>query len=436
MISDILPRFGKIAIVDNKHQEVEIVEQLLAKHGASYVFYDYNKLIADSEIYRISGIRLLFLDIRLEEGNEEPKNMYSVLASTVETIVGTNNGPYIIVLWTNEYQQKDEVKNYLFERLHDDETTKPTYICALDKKDFSSNPDLLFEKIKEEMDHNRPLEFLSFVEGMTMDIPNSLSNMLLQSAKSGEDIKSINKLLMLLASVESTEGIDEVRATKNILYVISELVKDRYMEIVSNDDFIKKVSEYIDIIPNFDPNNVQVDLRARINTAFNVNLYGAETDRISGKVYKTNQIDDISAFDKSTFGKIGKQTRINNRVDIHHELVKVDITPGCDYAQDKAMVSTYVYGYLIYIDKVDNNGNKEWISFKNGTISNVESVYFTPCFMNGDDLCLLLVNTKWIRFEKIVSDQKNYLFRLNDALTSDIRKTAADNIARVGIPCV
>ena len=40
MTSNVLPRFGKVAIVDNKHQEVEVVEQLLTANGIPYVYYD------------------------------------------------------------------------------------------------------------------------------------------------------------------------------------------------------------------------------------------------------------------------------------------------------------------------------------------------------------------------------------------------------------
>ena len=65
MRSTVLPRFGKVAIVDNKHQEVEAVEQLLTANGIPYVYYDYGKLINESEINKIDGIRLVFLDIRL-----------------------------------------------------------------------------------------------------------------------------------------------------------------------------------------------------------------------------------------------------------------------------------------------------------------------------------------------------------------------------------
>lgn len=441
MTSNVLPRFGKVAIVDNKHQEVEVVEQLLTANGIPCVYYDYGKLINEGEINKIDGIRLVFLDIRLEDGNEEAKNIYSVLASTIETIIGVNNGPYTIVLWTNEYQLKDEVEDFLMKRLSDEDTTRPTYICALDKKDFLEKPESLFGRVNDELNKNRPLEFLTTLESMTMEIPLSLLKMLLYETGNGIDPSSINKLLMLLASVESTDEIDNVKATKNILSVIADLVKDRYLDLTSNNNRISELAEYMDVLPTFDPNNVSIEVKARLNTAFNINTHGSENEKLPGKVYKTNQIDDLDSFDKSTFGKKGKQlvlTKKDKKVVVVYDLIKVDITPGCDYAQDKAFISTYAYGYLIHIYKFeDEKGNKEWLEWKYaGMISDAGGVYFTPYFLNGDELCMLLVNTKWIRFEKYEVNEDNYLFRLNDSLTSDIRKSASDNIARVGIPCV
>lgn len=204
----------------------------------------------------------------------------------------------------------------------------------------------------------------------------------------------------------------------------------------------KDVGKYMDFKKRtFDPNNVSIEVKARLNTAFNINTHGSENEKLPGKVYKTNQIDDLDSFDKSTFGKKGKQlvlTKKDKKVVVVYDLIKVDITPGCDYAQDKAFISTYAYGYLIHIYKFeDEKGNKEWLEWKYaGMISDAGGVYFTPYFLNGDELCMLLVNTKWIRFEKYEVNEDNYLFRLNDSLTSDIRKSASDNIARVGIPCV
>lgn len=140
-----------------------------------------------------------------------------------------------------------------------------------------------------------------------MEIPLSLLKMLLYETGNGIDPSSINKLLMLLASVESTDEIDNVKATKNILSVIADLVKDRYLDLTSNNNRISELAEYMDVLPTFDPNNVSIEVKARLNTAFNINTHGSENEKLPGKVYKTNQIDDLDSFDKSTFGK-----KVNN----------------------------------------------------------------------------------------------------------------------------
>ena len=296
-------------VIDNPKDNffTDVTEVVKFINAIPYVYYDYGKLINEAEINKIDGIRLVFLDIRLEDGNEEAKNIYSVLASTIETIIGVNNGPYTIVLWTNEYQLKDEVEDFLMKRLSDEDTTRPTYICALDKKDFLEKPESLFGRVNDELNKNRPLEFLTTLESMTMEIPLSLLKMLLYETGNGIDPSSINKLLMLLASVESTDEIDNVKATKNILSVIADLVKDRYLDLTSNNNRISELAEYMDVLPTFDPNNVSIEVKARLNTAFNINTHGSENEKLPGKVYKTNQIDDLDSFDKSTFGK-----KVNN----------------------------------------------------------------------------------------------------------------------------
>lgn len=440
MSKNIFPKHGKIIIIDNKREEVKLVEQLLTKNGIPYIYYDFDELMSfKDEIKKVDGIRLVFLDIRLQDGNEGETNINSVLANTIESVIGVENGPYTIVLWTNEFHLKDKVETYLLNNLKDDETTKPTYVCALDKKDFNEDQTTLFNEVSKELDKNKPLEFLTALETLTMEVPSNLLNMILQVAKNGQDANYINKLLMLLASVESKEDLDSVKATKNILTVISYLVKDRYMHLVSDDDYIKKVSNFFEIIHDQKSLDISVEVKAKINSAFNLNTYGNETDKMPGKVYKINGIEDLVAFEKSTFGKDKPDSvkKNNKTANIHPELIKVDITPYCDYAQDKAHVSTYVYGYLIYIDKVnEKNENQKWYDLDYSKLSNKPSVYSTPCFINNDKLFILLINTKWIKYEEYKVDKDNYLFRLNEALTCDIRKTAADNLARVGIPSV
>ena len=116
MIQKIFPSYGKVLIVDDKYEEVLPIQNILAENGVPYIFYDYNTM-RDKKITKIDAVRIVFLDIRLEDGIQGAKNIASVLVSVLENIVQEKNGPYIIVLWTNEIALKDEVEEYMMSYL-------------------------------------------------------------------------------------------------------------------------------------------------------------------------------------------------------------------------------------------------------------------------------------------------------------------------------
>lgn len=86
MVENVFPCFGRVAIVDDKREEVRQIQNILAEKGVPYIFYDYQDM-HELEINKVDGIRILFLDIRLEDGTSEEKNLLTVLASTVERII-------------------------------------------------------------------------------------------------------------------------------------------------------------------------------------------------------------------------------------------------------------------------------------------------------------------------------------------------------------
>ena len=123
----VFPQYGRVAIVDDNYEEVRVIQNILAENGVPYIFYDYQTM-QEVDIVQVEGIRLLFLDIRLEDGLSSEMNTLTVLASAVEKVIPANNGPYYIILWTNEAQMKNKVIEFLNERLEDNVTTKPVMI--------------------------------------------------------------------------------------------------------------------------------------------------------------------------------------------------------------------------------------------------------------------------------------------------------------------
>ena len=164
MMQRILPAYGKILIIDDNYKEVVPIQNILAENGIPYIFYDYS-ILKEVDIRKIEAVRMVFLDIRLEDGIQGAKNIATVLATVIEKVIEKENGPYSIVLWTNEIALKDEIQEYLLSYLSTEETTLPTYICALDKKEFVSTPQkTLIESLSTQLEGQNMMNFLTVWE--------------------------------------------------------------------------------------------------------------------------------------------------------------------------------------------------------------------------------------------------------------------------------
>ena len=90
MIQKILPAYGKVLIIDDKYEDVIPIQNILAENGVPYIFYDYT-VFKDIEVKRVDAVRMVFLDIRLEDGIQGPKNIATVLAAVIEKVIQPKN---------------------------------------------------------------------------------------------------------------------------------------------------------------------------------------------------------------------------------------------------------------------------------------------------------------------------------------------------------
>lgn len=442
MDSSIFPRYGRVAIVDDKYEEVKVLQHYFAEKAIPYIFYDYSEM-PDMNIEKMSGIRLLLLDIRLEDGNLEEKNIKSVLASTVERIIPIQNGPYGIILWTNEYALAESVEDYLNGNLSDTETTKPSFITAMDKKDFLSKAS---EDIGGEIickyESQKMLAFLTEFENKAMAIPHNVIKMIVYSFASSMSNADVENTLLRLANTEKKNCDSAINATKIVLRQFLALVRDRYMEVVADIPMSEKLAEYW----TFDFNGSEIEIEnnveqdAIINAVLNVNIYADKNDNLPGKVYlHTADTLDISEdiLKKSTFPSSELSIKNNKHV-IQFSLqpIELDITPSCDYAQRKNHMLRILYGYILFIEKYgDNYENIKYC--KKITKQIPEYIYVSPILNINKKLCVLLLNTKMLGIKEVDhAHGLQYLFRLNDDITNEIRKKTGEVISRLGINSV
>ena len=442
----IFPRYGKVAIVDDKYDEVKAIQNILAEKGVPYIFYDYQSML-DADIVKVDGIRLLFLDIRLEDGMSEEKNLLTVLASTVERIIPVNNGPYYIILWTNEAVMKDKVIEYLNTNLDEHETTKPSMISTMDKKAFlTKSLDDIKNVISSLYAEQNMLAFLTEIENRTMQVTPNVIKMIVYRFLKEVNNSELEKLFVRLAMTEKDNCESAFSATKIILYQIFELIRDRYMEIISDESSVESLANYWKF--DFSDKKMvdellkekEVEQKAIINTVLNANVYAEKSDNVPGKIY-VHDNDTLTinpdVLMESTFGK-NRPVFISGKTEIPYELIPIelDITPSCDYAQRKNHMLRTLYGYIIYFKKIEGTPVEDWaqIDYHGKTDGKTpDYVYVTPAFYINKQMCVLALNTKMLGLEEHnYSDNLTYLFRLNSELTNEIRKKAGEVISRLG----
>ena len=451
MIQKILPAYGKVLIIDDKYEDVIPIQNILAENGVPYIFYDYT-VFKDIEVKRVDAVRMVFLDIRLEDGIQGPKNIATVLAAVIEKVIQPKNGPYAVVLWTNEIALKEEIQGYLLSYLSTEETTLPTYICALDKKEFVAKPkEVLTESLSLQLQEQKMMNFLTEWENQSISISSNMVRLLLYGLHTKMDDESIQKIFIQMATLENSEVKNKLEATRNILQILVEFLRDRYLEIMSNPKLIKDFSEYWDFDFNNEceikriQENTSIEQEACINSLLNINTYDSKDRQLPGKIVllADEAIEfDINDFKKSSLSDKWYDNNVleacGERIQLILKPVEVDITPNCDYAQNKNHMLRTVFGYMIEIGQVDKDGEMMWINYRYANkfrhkISN-EYVYVTPELLVNEKLCVFVFNTKYMSIEnKDYCDRYQYLFRFNNDIVSEIRKKAGDNITRFGI---
>lgn len=440
----VFPQYGRVAIVDDNFEEVRVIQNILAENGVPYIFYDYQTM-QEVDIVQVEGIRLLFLDIRLEDGSSSEMNILTVLASAVEKVIPANNGPYYIILWTNEAQMKDKVIEFLNERLDDTVTTKPVMIETMDKKDFlSKNLDEISAEVIKVYREQNMLAFLTDVENNLMKVPSKVVKLIAYSFLQEFSNEELEKLLLRFAFNEAANCDNSLNATKTVMRQIVDLIRNRYMEIMADEKTLKNLSE----LWTFDFSNQEqidaikkeraVEQKAVVNTVLNTNIYEDKDDNVPGKIYMHSK-DSIRIGEDLLFNStFNDEIKVKSSgKEIPYELVPIelDITPSCDYAQGKNHLLRTLYGYLVYFDKIDDE-NDCWEQIDYNRKINDQSpdyVIVSPVFMVNKRLCVLAINTKLMDLkEHDYCDNLTYLFRLNDEITNEIRKKTGEVISRLG----
>ncbi|MBP6023715.1 hypothetical protein [Ferruginibacter sp.] len=331
----ILPNNGKVVIVDDVYADVKHLILALTKERMPFLFFqDVGGDDLPPNGSPIENIRLVFLDLDLGVGGIGEMEMIRVVQGRLVRILKKNT-PYVLVIWSNHEEKLS--KTLLNEFEGDFKDYKPIAHCSLDKSIIkSTDSKKVVETIRESL-KDCLKQFQSFNAFLLWES--------LVTQSSGEIVDGFTKIFDFDASWDNNiKGFFYRLAKANVgvpkVYEISNEKKLQLALETINSALIDSIEKNIKAAANTLPLNIKeenttissknlVDINTKLHLLFSKHLDHFEP----GNIYFPPLADDIMVAEviKATFDKKYVEEIIKTKP----QTIKIDITPICDYSQDK-----------------------------------------------------------------------------------------------------
>lgn len=444
---DLLPINGRIVIIDDKIEQAKPIMEELGKRRLSYTYYD-----GKPENLPASGIgvdvRLIFLDINLlDEATHTVKELYPIIYAIMDRLIGKNSFPYVLVCWSRNLEQYEEVMGKLKEDLKE---RKPICSLQLSKSDFftltgeetseyTEKITTLFEKISSAIKSHTPFCNLLKWENHIHNATNKALAEGLSSIANEEWDQTANWIFTKWGKAYSGKVFnalsdkDKLLSAFHTLNVLLHETMEEEIGKVLEDDIVFKVDDedrnvtlshfnerlifsFCQTKPK-EPGRIVItpkefaDFEESLSFSFtpNVNLIPADT------------FAGCASNNQKKKAEWKYYSAIKDEVKKSWDIFKLIITPPCDFAQDKVKMCRVIPGYFV------ESMYRDW--FK----SNSDALFISPDFYyrakEGDYFFIL--DFRYLTSEK--EDKGNSNLRLKQVVLAEILSKLSRHINRQGL---
>lgn len=364
---------GRIVIIDDKSEEGEPIARALWLAGLPVLFAKFDPetwMAEDAPFKNMEGVRVVLLDIDLlgssMKGSED--QLFGTAATAMETILHDNNGPYLLIAWTNYDDQASALKSYLQKRLSP--SKRPILFRKLAKEDYLSGGKTEFElrnSVLNFIEEFPPIRALSAWEGSVQiaagGVVSDIINTVVASEPADERTFAarLATLLRDLAEAEDGKHVKPEDVSRPLASVLTFLLSDQ----LSSRGFRTVPLAEIDPLPEA----IAMDWRRRINLMLNFDT--AVSPPAPGTLHEYPIGDKhnlpIPILSTKEAGKLLRGNFLNpgaselttpekSAIEASSSLLLMDITPPCDHAQRKSVWRRYIVGAKI----LENHWTHVW----------------------------------------------------------------------------
>lgn len=415
-----IPETGRVVIIDDQSNEALPLLNVLSRNGISSTYF--NGKSKELPVKPLVGTRLVFLDLQLVPQTKS-KNVCAAIVSVLRRILSASNGPYLLFIWSNrEDLYLDDVKG-LFDTVLKE--ISPVFIMSLEKGAYLET-DGTGEKVfvadaldKIEAALVTGLKsagvFHLFVlwENIVHRSAGEVVNEVTSFFPKGDDWqKKISAAILKLAEANAGIQLDRTKQEivfRNALAAFNGLFADTLLRGFVSHDFSK-------INPMVFENQLDENLKTRLNRKFH--LADAVNGVRPGDVFLLNAKEGgqfVQSFQKGALA-------LDAATIAASKFVKVEVSPICDWAQDKWRMHRFLKGILWPISQKSKINKK--FDFLYRTLPEME--------WNGFRFIMIL-DLRHLYAMPLGKAKGKRLFTVRQELLVDIQQNLGHHISRPGI---
>lgn len=377
---------ARALVIDNDFREAQAVLLALSKLRIGSVYLNGDVELLD-EAQRFRGIRLAFVDMDLiGDGAASPEDYAANAASYLASVVAPDNGLLAVLIWTKHQEVAADFLSELRQQLPESivlclgTMEKPAQVVDDELEGQEEAADTIVEHVSQELQSAVGLHLLWEWEQLTHDAVTYSSDHLVEVVRQEpridlEDKARVEQGLVnafgLLASAARERMAERGKeaasdAVLGLLPLLEDGVEhssDRVLRIKEDNlERLLKVAR--------DPNTLR-DRSAekrerfgRLNRMIHVSRWrDIETPLLPGNVYEIDdEILEILSFDRdSLFSSCAGSAYKNEEGQTEPKVIVAEVSPACDYAQNKVDTPRVLGGILMPIVRLNKIPSDDYI---------------------------------------------------------------------------
>lgn len=165
---------NRIVMIDDNLDDLALLSQVFIDNGIGCKTFQYDAFYNQP----LKGIRFLFLDINLN-GAQSDQDRNSVVRDALIHYLHADNGPFVLIFWTNNIDWIDNFKDFINRSIDDEiKNRNPFFLTYIDKNDFYDRADDLKDKVKSIFENPIVSALFDFEEIMSTSIHKAMSQII------------------------------------------------------------------------------------------------------------------------------------------------------------------------------------------------------------------------------------------------------------------